>query len=117
MATSQGYVGIIRGVAVGSYGNTLLITLKDLAGNVQDVSAYTGTLTALGKPPSGGSAKSATVSFNSDGSDGIVSWSWADGDIDESGDWEVQVVLNSASARIKTFIAKMPVIPALAEDS
>lgn len=116
MPTSQGYIGIIRGVAVGSYGNNILITLKDLDGNAQDVSAYTGTKTAIGKSPSGKSA-TATVTFNSTGSDGVVKWSWASGDIDEQGDWEVQIVLNSASARIKSFVAKMPVIPGLAEDS
>lgn len=116
MPTSQGYIGIIRGVAVGSYGNTLLITLKDLDGNVQDVSSYTGTKTAIAHSPAG-RTKTATVSFNSDGSDGVVSWSWASGDIDVPGDWKVQIVLNSTSARVKSFIAKMPVIPGLAEDS
>jgi len=117
MPTTQGYVGIVRGVAVGSYGQTIQITLKDLDGNIQDVSAYTGTRTALAKSDDGRKTANAAISFNTDGSDGVVQWSWASGDIDRPGDWELQLVLNSGSARVKTYIAKMPVIPALAEDS
>lgn len=116
MPVTQGYIGIIRGVAVGSYGQTLLITLKDQDGVVQDVSAFTGTKTAIGLTPDKRDTVSRTVSFNSDGADGVVSWTWAAGNIDRPGDWEVQIVLNSASARIKTFLAKMPVIPGLVQD-
>ena len=116
MPTTQGYIGVIRGVAVGSYGQTVLITLKDLGGVAQDVSAYTGTRTARALSPDGTRVVSATVSFNTDGTDGKVTWTWAATDIDRPGDWTVQIVLNSASARIKSFLAKMPVIPALGED-
>ena len=113
---SQGYVGVIRGVAVGSYGQTLLITLKDLDGNVQNVSAFTGTKSAIGVSPNKRKTVTATISFNSDGTDGLVSWTWASGNIDSPGDWEVQLVLNSGASRIKTYLARMPVIPGLAED-
>lgn len=118
MATSQGYVGLIRGVAVGSYGQTILVTLKDFDGSAQNVSAYEeGTKTAIASSPDGRKVATASISFNTDGSDGVIEWSWADGDIDRSGDWEVQIVLDSGSSRIKSYIAKMPVIPALQEDS
>jgi hypothetical protein len=116
MPTSQGYVGVIRGVAVGSFGQTLSITLKDLDGNAQDVSSYSsGTGTAYGRSPDGRRTVNASLTF-SDASNGVVTWTWASGDIDRR-DWEVQLVLtNSGStARIKTFIAKMPVIPGIAE--
>ncbi len=113
---AEGRLGIIRGIAMGSYGQTILVTLKDLDGNVQDVSALNSTKTALATSPGKTKDITATVSFNTDGSDGKVSWVWADGDIDRSGDWEVQIVLNSATARVKSFIGQMPVIPALAED-
>ena len=116
MSATQGYIGIIRGVAVGSFGQTLLITLKDEDGVIQDVSAFSGIRTAIALTPDKRDTKTASVSFNATGSDGVVSWTWADGDIDRPGDWEVQIVLNSGSARIKTFIAKMPVIPALRQD-
>jgi len=113
---SERNIGVVRGVAVGSYGQTIVITLRDLNGVVQDISAYASTLTAIGKPPGGKKIATATVTWNSDGTDGIVSFSWASGDIDESGEWELQITLNSATARVKSFIAKMPVIPALQED-
>jgi len=116
MPTSQGNIGVIRGVAVGSYGQTILITLKDFDGVAQNVSAYTGTRSAIALSPDGGKRVTATVSFSTDGTDGIISWTWAAGDIDRPGDWQVQIALNSGSARIKTYIAQMPVIPALAED-
>ena len=113
---SERNIGVIRGVAVGSFGQTILITLRDLDGVPQDVQAFTGILTAIAKPPGGKKTVTATVTFNSDGIDGKVSFSWASGDIDESGDWELQITLNSGSARVKSFIGKMPVIPALLED-
>jgi len=116
MPTTQGNIGIIRGVAVGSYGQTILITLKDLSGAVQDVSAYTGTRTVRALSPDGIRTVTASISFNSNGSDGKIQWTWATGDIDRPGDWQVQVILNSGSARIKSYIAKMPVIPSLGED-
>jgi hypothetical protein len=116
MPTTQGYVGIIRGVAVGSYGQTLLITLKDLDGNVQDASSYDGTNTAVAVSPDGRKTVTATTSWNTDGSDGILSWTWADGAIDRSGDWLVQLVLNKTGGRTKSYVAKMPVIPGLSED-
>ena len=113
---SQGYVGVIRGVAVGSYGQSILITLKDLDGNVQNVSGFTGTKTAIGIAPNKRKTVTATITFNSDGSDGVITWTWASGDIDTPGDWEVQITLNSGSSRIKSYIARMPVVPGLAED-
>ena len=116
MPTTQGYVGIIRGVSVGSYGQTMLITLKDLDGNVQDVSAYNGTNSAIAKSPDNKKTATATVTFNAGGTDGVVLWTWADGDIDRAGDWSVQVVLNKSGARVKSYIARMPVVPGLAED-
>jgi hypothetical protein len=120
MPATQGYVGVIRGVAVGSYGQTLLITLKDLDGTAQDVSGFdtaANQMLALGVSPDGKKRPSAALDFNGDGSDGVVSWTWASGDIDRPGDWEVQLVLNSATSRVKSYIAKMPVIPGLAEDA
>ena len=115
---SERNIGVIRGVSVGSFGQTILVTLRDLEGVVQDVSAFTGTRTAIAQRPGGRSPlRTASVAFNSDGTDGIVSFSWADGDIDESGEWEIQITLNSGSARVKSFIGKMPVIPALQEDA
>jgi len=117
MPETQGKIGIIRGVSVGSYGQTIQVTLKDLDGNVQDVSSFNATNTVYATSPGKAKDVSATISLVSGGSDGVVSWSWADGDIDRPGDWEVQIVLNSATVRVKSFIGQMSVIPALAEDA
>ena len=116
MPEQQQYVGIVRGVAVGSYGQTILVTLKDLDGAAQDVSAYTGTKTAIATSPDKTKVATATITFNASGTDGVITWTWASGDIDRPGNWELQIVLNSASARVKSYVAKMPVIPGLRED-
>lgn len=118
MPSTQGYVGVIRGVATGSFGQTLLITLKDFDGNVQDVSGYdAASSSAIGRSPDGRKTVSSTLTFN-DATNGLVQWTWASGEIDRPGDWEVQLVLNKASglSRIKSYIAKMPVIPGVSED-
>ena len=115
---SERNIGVIRGVAVGSFGQNILVTLRDLDGVAQDVSSFTGTRTAIAQRPGGRSPLvTATVSFNSDGIDGVVSFNWATGDIDESGEWEIQITLNKGAARVKSFIGRMPVIPALQEDT
>ena len=118
MPSTQGYVGIIRGVAVGSFGQVLLITLKDFDGNAQDISGYSSAASkAIARSSDGRKTVTADLTFN-DAANGIVQWTWASGDIDRPGDWEVQLVLNNAgtTARVKTYIAKMPVIPGVAED-
>ena len=116
MAENQTNIGLVRGVSVGSWGQTIIVTLQDLSGVVQNVSTYTGTKSAVAISPDGAKRVSATVSFSTDGSDGLVQWTWASGDIDRPGNWTLQISLNKTTARIKTFIAKMPVIAGLAED-
>ncbi len=109
-------IGTIRGVAVGSFGVLIFVTLRDTAGNPQDVSSFVGTKLAIGVSPDKRKTRSASVSFSTDGSDGIVSWAWASGDMDRAGDWELQVVLNRPGGRAKTFLGTMPVIRQLTTD-
>lgn len=113
---TQGYVGVLRGVSANSYGQTIVITLKDLDGAVQDVSSFDQINYAIAMSPDKRKTVSATLSLVGGGSGGVVSFSWADGDIDRPGDWELQLVMNASGSRVKSFICKMPVIPGLAED-
>lgn len=114
--TTPTELGVIKGVAVGSYGHYILITLTDLEGNIQDLSAYTGTKLAVAVSPDKRKTVTATMLFNTDGSNGEVKWAWADGDIDRSGDWEIQLVFNKAGGRLKTYLGKMAVIRQLKSD-
>lgn len=116
MATDK--IGVIYGISVGSYGQTIIVTLKDLDGVAQDISAYDGNKYAIALDPTRRSTVQATATFTTDGTDGKVQWSWADGDMSRAGDWLVQIVLNKSSGgRAKTYVAKMPVIRQLLADT
>lgn len=104
----------IRGVTVGSYGQTITLTVVDRTGTVQDLSDYDSDgITVIGVSPSGRKTVTATGSFVSDGSDGQVSFSWADGDIDVSGKWKAQIELTTATELFKTRTVDMDVAPSL----
>lgn len=101
----------LKGIVQGSYGNTITVTLTDFDGNAQDVSTFDGTKKIYGRHKDTGKEVNATLSFDSDGSDGVLTFSWADGDIDAPGDWIVQVVLQDSgpTMKVKSLPSLMPV--------
>ena len=96
----------LSGITVGSYGITIRLTCVDSTGTAQNISAYTGGGTAktlYAYPPnSSDKVVSATLSFLTDGSDGILTFNFVSGDIDRPGDWKAQVELTTASAVLKS---------------
>jgi|SRR3990167_5187462 len=93
----------LEGITVGSYGVTIRITCVDGAGTAQDVSSYTTSRTLFVYPPnSSDKVVSATLAFLTDGTDGILTFNFASGDIDRPGDWKAQVELTTASAVLKS---------------
>ena len=99
----------ILGVMVGSYGQTITLTVVDDDGIVQDVSGYTNII-IVAQSPDGRANSTATGSYGTNlGTDGEISFSWADGDIDRSGTWIIQVEFSTANEVFKTQPAEMVV--------
>lgn len=57
-------------------------------GTAQDISSYTTRQYILKSPA--GTIATKTAAFDTDGTDGILSYTFADGDIDRTGTWTVQ---------------------------
>jgi hypothetical protein len=76
-------------VHVGDIGTVFEITVKDEDGVVVDISAATTKQFIFAKP--GGTKVSKDASFVVNGTDGKLKYVTASGDLDESGDWQLQV--------------------------
>jgi len=102
---------ILRGLVVGEFGKAFVLTCVDDDGDVQNISAYTGTKALYMRPPNSGEKKvSVTLSFVTDGTDGKLTGSFAANDLSRAGDWDAQVELRigtSAVAKSIPFIASV----------
>lgn len=98
----------INGVVVGSYLQVIQVACVDADGVAQDVSGYT-TRTAVAMPPDHRKTVTASVTYVTDGTDGLVQWSFASGDIDRAGNWEVQLEFSTVSKMVKSYTAIMEV--------
>jgi len=95
---------LLKGLVVGEYGKLNSVTLKDFSGSAQNVSGYTGNKYVVFRAPNRKKTITCTASFYTDGSDGIVTWSFSSGDpLDMDGIWEGQVELNCSSALAKSY--------------
>jgi len=97
MATS---VAKLKGMVVGEFGKSFILTCKDLAGTVQNISSYTGTKNVSFRSPKSNKEVTVTLSFSTDGSDGKVAGSFASGDLSESGDWVGTVELRISTTTL-----------------
>jgi hypothetical protein len=89
----------LTGIVNGNYGQTIQLTIKDIdTDTAADVSAYSTAQKVQLKDPSGNTADHAGAAFNSDGSDGLLDYTTASGDIDEAGTWAIRTHITSASA-------------------
>ena len=85
-------------IIVGNYGQAVVLTINDTdTDSAADVSAYTTSQHVEIKDPSGNTA-TKTASFVSDGSDGQVTYTLVENDIDEAGLWHVRAKVVSGSA-------------------
>lgn len=76
-----------KGVTEGDYGWVGRITIVQ-DGTAQDISTYTTLQYLLTSPSKVETTK--TASFDTDGSDGVLAYTFQDGDIDEEGRWLVR---------------------------
>lgn len=95
---------LLRGLVVGSYGTLNSVTLKDFDGAIQNVSGYTGNKYVTFRSPDAKKTITCTASFFTDGSDGILTWSFSSGSpLDRAGIWESQAELTCSSALAKSY--------------
>ena len=86
----------LSNIVANDYGQIIQLTVLDTdTSTAGDISGYGVTKQMIFKDPSGNQAVK-TASFVTDGTDGLVKYTLASGDIDESGIWAVRVKLTGA---------------------
>lgn len=85
-------------VVANDYGQMIILTVKDTdTDQPADISDYSTTIQIQLKNPSAEVA-TKTAEFVTDGADGQVKYTLADGDIDASGTWYIRAKVASATA-------------------
>lgn len=102
----------LRGIMVGSYGQSCQLTCVDRLGTSQDVSGFTD-IRIVGMPPDNRNAAVANGSYVTDGSDGKVQWQWASGDITTEGNWRIQIEFHKTGVVAMSYTGIMEVGPSL----
>lgn len=94
----------------GDIGTVIRITVNE--DNVaKDVSGATAKAFKFRKPS--GATVNKNASFETDGTDGVLRYVTADGDLDEAGLWRVQVLLEIGTGSWSSDIAEFRVDPNL----
>jgi hypothetical protein len=89
-------------IIAGDYGQVGKLTFTDVDTlSAADISSYTTAQQMILRDPDGNEA-TKTAAFDSDGSDGIIKYTLADGDIDEPGMWLVRGRVTTGSAQLTT---------------
>jgi len=88
-----------QNITVDDYGyNCKLRVVK--SGVAQDLSEYTSQQFIFRSPR--GQVATKTAGFDTDGTDGVLRDTVADGDIDEIGEWQVQARVSTTSVELTT---------------
>jgi len=90
-------------LVIGDFGTVVRRHLVDQNDDNVDVSGATTQQFKLLAPS--GAVKTVTTGFTNSGKDGKVQYTLADGDIDETGAWRLQVVIVTGSFAQRTKIA------------
>lgn len=95
----------------GDYGQTVQLTVLDTdTDTAADASAYTESQEMIFKDPLGAET-TKTAAFEGDGSDGVVEYALANGDIDKAGLWQARAVVKSGSAKLSSTWLQFKVLP------
>lgn len=70
---------------VGDWGTVFRLTIRDQDDAIVDISAATAKSIIFRRPD--GTAFSKAAAFVTDGTDGLLSYTVADGDLNQAGDW------------------------------
>lgn len=86
----------------GDYGQAIELTFVDVdTSAAANISSYTTAKQMIFTSPSG-VATTKTAAFKTDGSDGIITYTLANGDINAAGNWTVRGVVTTGSAKLST---------------
>lgn len=88
----------LKDLVRGTYGIIFRITVKYWDDDAEayaakDLSSYTD-ITAVLVAPIAGASDPIDCEFETDGTDGIVRFTLEDGDLDEAGEWQLQLFLS-----------------------
>ena len=81
----------LQGCQVGDVGVAIIIAVVTPDGDPVDVSAAASKKIRLGYP--GGVSKDFDAGFDSDGTDGKISYTTQSGDLDEAGEYSLQGII------------------------
>ena len=86
-------------LVAGSYGATVEITVQE-DGAAADISSFTGRTVKLQAPD--GTEISKPADFKTDGTDGVITFTFASGDLDADlpGEWTLEPTLSAAGVSI-----------------
>ena len=89
----------LKGLTKNDYGTVIEVEVQedDAAANI---SQFT-TLEIIFLPPNG-TLKTRTAAFQTDGSDGIIEYTLVANDIDQAGEWQLQVHLANATQDVRS---------------
>jgi hypothetical protein len=79
----------LTGIVNGNYGQTIQLTIKDIDSTAQKIQL---------RDPGGTISDHVGATFNSDGSDGLLDYTLATGNIDEAGTWAIRAYISAAAA-------------------
>lgn len=88
---------------LGDWGTVFRFTLKDQDGVAVDVSGASAKSVIFKAPD--GTSTTQSASFTTDGTDGVIEYTTADGDIGAAGAWEVLGSATLASGKWTTIDA------------
>lgn len=89
------------------YGTVLKITVVGSDGNSQDISGATNVLFLFEKPNE--TVFTRTGSLTTDGSDGLIEYTVASGDLDMAGIWSIQGRVSTPGGNYSTSISEFRV--------
>jgi len=89
----------MTGLIEGDFGAVIEVTVRE-GGVAVDISGYTTRTYKFLSPA--GVTKSKTAAFKVSGADGVLTYALANGDIDEPGEWKLQVYLAAATRQVSS---------------
>ena len=95
-------------IHVGDTGTMFRLTIKDKNGDVFSLEDATALFIVFAKPDRTVAERVATL--YTDGTDGVMKYITESGDLDQSGRWKVQAVVEKPTGRWSSSVVKFKVI-------
>lgn len=89
-------------IRLGDVGTQFIVTVKSANGSIVDISGFT-TYEIFFKKPNGES-ETKTAALYTDGTDGKITYTTVDGDIDVAGLWRMQARLSNLNSQYSSDI-------------